>query len=115
MQEPIDSSGELMKDRRYGTGLREDAELQGLKRNRKYLKGFLAKDREARDSLPAPMPKRLSGTSTRYWQRGTDMATTLCRCTECGFGFEMDSENAMRLNARWNCWSSAIWRISATN
>ena len=41
MQEPIDSSGELMKDRRHGTGLREDAELQGLKRNRKYLKGFL--------------------------------------------------------------------------
>ena len=26
MQEPIDSSGELMKDRRYGTGLREQKE-----------------------------------------------------------------------------------------
>ena len=41
MQEPIDSSGELMKDRRYGTGLREQSDRR-IKSNLRVLEGFLA-------------------------------------------------------------------------
>ena len=36
MQEPIDSSGELMKDRRYGTGLREQSDRR-IKSNLRVL------------------------------------------------------------------------------
>ena len=41
MQEPIDSSGELMKDRRYGTGLREP-----MKHEHEWQQGEFRKDKD---------------------------------------------------------------------
>ena len=43
MTYPFDPDGEMMKDRRYGIGLQEQAELRALQSNRKFLKGFLAR------------------------------------------------------------------------